>query len=86
MFQKKEKRFLEFVTLVSKLEAAEYCGLCKILGVSLLQGEEPRTFEESLGELMDKFLGMKKKPRRQLMEMLRAAAQKEAGESDGTST
>ena len=35
---------------------------------------------------MDKFLGMKKKPRRQLMEMLRAAAQKEVGESDGTNT
>lgn len=72
--RRNEKRLMEFVTLISKMEPQEYCGVCKILGVKLFNEEkEPRAFEETLSELIDKFLKMKKKPRRELMKVLKVA-------------
>lgn len=70
--KRNEKRLMEFVTLISKMEPQEYCGVCKILGVKLFDEEnEPRAFEETLSELIDKFLEMKKKPKRDLMKLLK---------------
>lgn len=71
-----EKSFLEFVEIVSKLEPVEYCGLCKVLCVEMFDGETPKPFDKTLEECMDKFLGMNRKPRRQLMKVLRDATKK----------
>ena len=68
---------------VSKLEPAEYCGLCKILMVPLKDEDgNPLPFDVSLERLMDNFLGMKKKPRRQLMALLAVLAR---GDKHGAS-
>lgn len=65
--------FKEFVELVSKMDPIEYCALCRILCVELYgEDKEPRTFEVTFEEVMDSFLKMKKKPRKQLMATLRA--------------
>lgn len=69
---KKEKKFYDFLEIVSRLEAVEYCGLCKILCVKIEdKNKEPRSFEDTFEEVMEKFLDMKKKPQRQLMKMLK---------------
>lgn len=75
---RKEKTFLEFVEIVSKLEPIEFFGLCRILKVDIVDAEGgDREFDVMLEDLMDRFLAMKKKPRRQLMEMLRASQKEE---------
>lgn len=68
---REERRFEEFLRLLTKLEPVEYLGICKILEVPLNDGENARGFDETLREVMDKFEIMKKKPRHQLMSMLR---------------
>lgn len=70
--RRNEKRLMEFITLISKMEPQEYCGVCKILGVELFgEDNEPRTLDDTISELIDKFLEMKKKPRRELMKLLK---------------
>lgn len=72
MIDREEKHFLDFIQMVSKLEPIEYCAICKILGVPLIDAEGgPLEFDATLENVLDKFLEMKKKPRRQLMKMLR---------------
>lgn len=83
MFDSKEKKFREFLEILSKLEPIEYIGLCKILGVDVVnENGEPLDFQVTLGKVMNAFLKMKKKPRNQLMEMLRAS--QKGGDQDGT--
>lgn len=82
---KKEKRFLEFVELVSRLEPSEYFGLCKILGVQMYDEKAaPREFADTLEDVLDSFLKMKKGPRRQLMTLLRGAIKGSEEENNGS--
>ncbi len=84
---KEEKNFEEFLQLVSKLEPVEYCGLCKILCVPLYdENNEPRAFDVTLKEAMDQFLVAPRKPRRQLMKVLRALGKKNKGDKNGISS
>ena len=79
---KKEKKFYDFLEIVSRLEAVEYCGLCKILCVKIKdKNKEPRSFEDTFEEVMEKFLDMKKKPQRQLMKMLKTLRSDKDGAS-----
>ena len=80
----KEKKFQEFLSVVSRLEPAEYCGLCKILCVPMIdENKDPLPFDTTLEQVMDKFLEMSRKPRRQLMKVLRALME---SDKDGTSS
>ena len=79
----KEKKFQEFLSVVSKLEPVEYCGLCKVLCVPMVdENKEALSFDTTLEQVMDKFLGMSRKPRRQLMKVLKALME---SDKDGTS-
>lgn len=78
----KEKKFQEFLSAVSKLEPAEYCGLCKILCVPMIdENKDPLPFDTTLEQVMDRFLTMGRKPRRQLMKVLKALME---NDKDGT--
>ncbi len=78
----KEKNFQDFLECVSRLEPVEYCGLCKIMCVPLYnQNNEPRAFDVTLKEVMDKFTEMPRKPRRQLMKVLKSVGGKKNGTS-----
>ena len=69
----KEKNFQDFLSAVSKLEPAEYCGLCKILCVPMVdENKEAIPFDATLEQVMERFLTMNRKPRRQLMKVLKA--------------
>lgn len=72
MFQRKEKKFAQFIQMISHLDAVEFLGVCKILKVPLIDEKgEDLPFDALLEGVLDGFLGMKKKPRKQLLEMLR---------------
>lgn len=69
----REKNFMEFVEMVSKLEPVEYCGLCRVMCVELERDGKARPFDETLEDVLDGYLGMKRKPRRELIKMLKDA-------------
>lgn len=80
----KEKKFQDFLNAVSKLEPIEYCGLCKILCVPMIdENKEALPFDTTLEQVINKFLGMSRKPRRQLMKVLRDLTE---NDKDGTSS
>lgn len=69
-----EKDFDFFVRNLTILEPIEFCGLAKIFGIKLDKEEKdendrpvPRPLEEVLEELMDKFLSLSKRRRKEII-------------------
>lgn len=71
------KTFTLFIKEVSKLEAIEFIGLAKILCVPILdkKGNE-KNFEEILSEVLDKFLIIGRKQRKEIFKLIRIANSK----------
>lgn len=66
------KNFQEFIVEVSKLEAIEFLGLTKIFKISLVdEGGNPRDFELLLSEVLDGYLKIGRKQRRELLKVLK---------------
>ena len=67
-----KKNFQEFITEVSKLEAIEFLGLTKIFKVPLIkENNEPRPFEELLSDVLDGYLKIGRKQRREILKVLK---------------
>lgn len=75
-----DKNFREFALAVSKLEAIEFMGLVKILGVGLFDKNEneeeepklkPRDFEQVYSEILDKYICLGRKDRREVMKVVK---------------
>lgn len=71
----RNKRFMELLT---GLEAVEFIGLCKFLGVRLIeenstpeQHSEPRDFTDLFGDLMEKFSNLSRSRQRELIKILK---------------
>lgn len=66
------KNFQEFIVEVSKLEAIEFLGLTKIFKISLVdEGGNPREFELLLSDVLDGYLKIGRKQRRELLKVLK---------------
>lgn len=66
------KNFQEFIVEVSKLEAIEFLGLTKIFKISLVdEGGNPRDFELLLSDVLDGYLKIGRKQRRELLKVLK---------------
>lgn len=77
MFQtRKEKDFEQFVRALPKLEPIEFYGLATLLGA----GCEEDKLDEILEKMMDRFLELKKRKRREILQILKDAR----GVKDGT--
>ncbi len=65
----------KIVKEILKLQAEEFLGVCKILGVSLIEKEEDkeRDFEDIWADVVDKLGGLNRVKRKNLMKLLRAA-------------
>lgn len=74
--QPTEKEFLQFINLVAKLDHVEFFGIAQILTVPLvvkIEGEEKpkeREFEEIFSDILDKFIELPKKRRKELLKLL----------------
>lgn len=72
----RNKRFME---LLAGLEAVEFIGLCKFLGVKLVEEKsdpapstpEPRDFTDLFGDLMEKFSNLSRSRQRELIKILK---------------
>jgi hypothetical protein len=65
-----------FLEDIAKLEAVEFIGLAKLLGVELLEGEELRPMGDIVENVMAKFSKLNRKKRRELKEIVRAAGRR----------
>lgn len=77
-----DKKVLEFINEISKLEIAEFMGLAKILCISLVNedsGKENngadnfRDFAEVVSDMIDSFVASPRQRRRQLMKIVKSA-------------
>ena len=66
----------EFLEAIAKLEAVEFIGLAKLLGVELLEGEELRPMGDIVDNIMAKFSKLSRKKRRELKEIVCAAGRR----------
>jgi hypothetical protein len=65
-----------FLEDIAKLEAVEFIGLAKLLGVELLEGEELRSMGDIVDDVMVKFSKLNRKKRRELKQIVRAAGRR----------
>lgn len=71
-----EKEFLQFINLVAKLDHIEFFGIAQILTVPLVVKEEgndkpkEREFEEIFSDILDKFIELPKKKRKDIVKLL----------------
>lgn len=70
---KKEKTTNQkFMELLIGLEAVEFLGLCKFLGVKLMEdSKSPRDFADLLSDLMEKFQNLNHTRQRELLQILK---------------
>lgn len=70
---KKEKTTNQkFMELLIGLEAVEFLGLCKFLGVKLMEdSKSPRDFADLLSDLMEKFQNLNSTRQRELLQILK---------------
>ena len=70
---KKEKTTNQnFMELLIGLEAVEFLGLCKFLGVKLMEDSKtPRDFADLLNDLMEKFQNLNRTRQRELLQILK---------------
>lgn len=74
-----EREFQNFIQYTSKLEAMEFMGLVRMLNVDIFKNDSektPKSFEEILSEVMDKFIQASPMQRKNIMKILRAAVRK----------
>lgn len=70
-----ERNLLEFISLLSQLEEAEVMGVANILGVPIMNedGKEPREGTDILSDMIDKFILMQRRARKELIGVMRTA-------------
>lgn len=62
----------KFMELLIGLEAVEFLGLCKFLGVKLMDdSKSPRDFADLLSDLMEKFQNLNRTRQRELLQILK---------------
>ena len=70
----------EFLEDIAKLEAVEFIGLAKLLGVKLLEGkggnEKLRPMGDIVDDIMVKFSKLNRNKRRELKKIVRAAGRR----------
>lgn len=71
-----EQEFLQFINLIAKLDHIEFFGIAQILTVPLVVKEDnsekakEREFEEIFSDVLDKFIELPKKRRKELIKLL----------------
>lgn len=71
-----EQEFLQFINLIAKLDHIEFFGIAQILTVPLVVKEDDsekikeREFEEIFSDVLDKFIELPKKRRKELIKLL----------------
>lgn len=74
VYTSSEDKIIEFATLIGKLELVDFFGLCKILCVPTTvsgDGEDLRDFDEVCSDLIDRFISLGRKQKREIFKLLK---------------
>lgn len=73
MVFKKKNLVEDFTIALSKMEAIEFLGVCKVLGIEMVKKDgAPRKFNELLWEVVQKFIALNRKEKKELVKLVRA--------------
>lgn len=67
-----QKQINEFIYAIPKLEPQEFIGLARLLGVELMNEDEPREFEDILEDVLENFTKANRKRRKEFITLLRS--------------
>ena len=77
------EKLQEFIRCVSLLSEVEFLGVAKILTVSIVKEDHtPRAADEILGDMIDTFVFLNRKKRRDLMKILKQITKKRKSRQD----
>lgn len=77
------EKLQEFIKCVSLLSEVEFLGVAKILTVSIVKEDHtPRAADEILGDMIDTFVFLNRKKRRDLMKVLKQITKKRKSRQD----
>lgn len=77
------EKLQEFIRCVSLLSEVEFLGVAKILTVSIAKEDHtPRAADEILGDMIDTFVFLNRKKRRDLMKILKQITKKRKSRQD----
>lgn len=77
------EKLQEFIRCVSLLSEVEFLGVAKILTVSIVKEDHtPRAADEILGDMIDTFVFLNRKKRRELMKVLKQITKKRKSRQD----
>lgn len=77
------EKLQEFIRCVSLLSEIEFLGVAKILTVSIVKEDHtPRAADEILGDMIDTFVFLNRKKRRDLMKVLKQITKKRKSRQD----
>ena len=65
-----------------QLEPLEFIGVVRLLGIGLMEGEEPKLFEQMYGEVLEKYGKLSRRQRQNFDRILSAATQKKDDSND----
>jgi hypothetical protein len=71
-----EKELEKFIIQLSKLNPIEFMGISKIFNIELYEDEEkkkPRKFEVILSEILDKYISLTPRRRKNMMNLVKSA-------------
>lgn len=80
MLKQYTKQLNEFLVLLFKLEPEQVYGLAKIMGISFVEGDKPKSGEALLLEIVEKFPTLSRTARKRIIKLLREV------KNDGFST
>lgn len=65
-----------------QLEPLEFIGVVRLLGIGLMEGEEPKLFEQMYADVLEKYGKLSRRQRQNFDQILKAATQKKDDSND----
>lgn len=84
MFKQSEKQFQRFIMLLCNLSPVEMCGVAHMLGISFGTKENHREFHEVYEDILDRFLELNRRQRKNLIKIIAEAVKQNDPEPEHT--
>lgn len=70
------KELIRFIGLINTLPATEFLGVVRVMNLTAIgEDNKPRSFEDIMSDMIDKFVEYNRTQRRNLMKIIKKASQ-----------
>lgn len=70
------KELIRFIGLINALPATEFLGVVRVMNLTAIgENNKPRSFEDIMSDMIDKFVEYNRTQRRNLMKIIKKASQ-----------